>query len=99
MVEGCRPGAVCVGPAALPTVVAVLAWRVSVLLAAWALYRAGRPLAPLVLLVGSTIWLNNNHGGVRGVVVFGGFALAAAWLEFFPGRLRRGAPGTLVSRH
>jgi hypothetical protein len=33
------------GPAAIPTVVAVLAWRVSVLLAAWALYRAGRPLA------------------------------------------------------
>ena len=65
------------GPAALPTTVAVLAWRVSVLLAAWALYRSGRPLAPLVLLVATTIWLNNDHGGVRGVVVFGGFALAA----------------------
>jgi hypothetical protein len=77
------------GPAALPTVVAVLAWRVSVLLAAWALYRAGRPLAPLVLLVATAVWLNNDHGGVRGVVVFGGFALAAAWLEFFPARLRR----------
>jgi hypothetical protein len=39
--------------------------------------------------------LNQNHGGVRGVVVFGGFALAAAWLEFFPGGLRwRGAQGT-----
>src|SRR5215207_4173158 len=72
------------GPAAFPTMVAVLAWRVSVLLAAWALYRAGRPLAPLVLLAASTIWLNQNHGGVRGIVVFGGFALAAAWLEFFP---------------
>jgi hypothetical protein len=77
------------GPAALPTAVAVLAWRVSVLLAAWALYRAGRPVAPLVLLVASTIWLNQDHGGVRGVVVFGGFALAAAWLEFFPAGLRR----------
>jgi hypothetical protein len=77
------------GPAAIPTMVAVLAWRVSVLLAAWALYRAGRPLAPLVLLVATAVWLNNDHGGVRGVVVFGGFALAAAWLEFFPGRLRR----------
>ena len=70
-------------PAALPTTVAVLAWRVSVLLTAWALYRAGRPLAPLVLLVATTLWLNQNHGGVRGIVVFGGFALAAAWLEFF----------------
>jgi hypothetical protein len=30
------------GPAALPTTLAVLAWRVSVLLGAWALYRAGR---------------------------------------------------------
>jgi hypothetical protein len=77
------------GPAAIPTTVAVLAWRVSVLLAAWALYRAGRPLAPLVLLVATAVWLNNDHGGVRGVVVFGGFALAAAWLEFFPGGLRR----------
>jgi hypothetical protein len=77
------------GPAAIPTMVAVLAWRVSVVLAAWALYRAGRPLAPLVLLVATAVWLNNDHGGVRGVVVFGGFALAAAWLEFFPGGLRR----------
>jgi hypothetical protein len=77
------------GPAAIPTTVAVLAWRVSMLLAAWALYRAGRPLAPLVLLVATAVWLNNDHGGVRGVVVFGGFALAAAWLEFFPGGLRR----------
>jgi len=83
------------GPAALPTTVAVLAWRVSVVLAAWALYRAGRPLAPLVLLVATTVWLNNDHGGVRGVVVFGGFAVAAAWLEFFPGWLhRRGARET-----
>jgi hypothetical protein len=32
---------------------AILAWRVSVILAAWELYRAGRPLAPLVLLVGA----------------------------------------------
>ena len=78
------------GPAALPTTVAVLAWRVSVLLGALALYRAGRPLAPLVLLVATTLWLNNDHGGLRGVVVFGGFALAAAWLEFFPRRIRQG---------
>ena len=77
------------GPVALPTVVAVLAWRLSVVLAAWALYLAGRPLAPLVLLVATATWLNQNHGGVRGVVVFGGFALAAAWLEFFPAGLRR----------
>jgi hypothetical protein len=78
------------GPAAIPTTLAVLAWRVSVVLAAWALYRAGRPVAPLVvLLVASTIWLNQNHGGLRGFVVFGGFAVAAAWLEYFPGGIRR----------
>ena len=84
------------GPAAVPTTVAVLAWRVSVLSGAWALYRAGRPLAPLVLLVASTLWLNQNHGGLRGVVVFGGFALAAVWLEYFPGWLGRrgGTRGT-----
>jgi hypothetical protein len=77
------------GPSAIPTTVAVLAWRVSVVLAAWALYRAGRPLAPLVLLVATTIWLNQNHGGLRGIVVFGGFAVAAAWLEYFPVWVRR----------
>ena len=84
------------GPAALPTTVAVLAWRVSVLLGALALYRGGRPLAPLVVLVASTLWLNQNHGGLRGVVVFGGFALAAVWLEYFPGWLGRrgGTRGT-----
>jgi hypothetical protein len=81
------------GPAALPTTVAVLAWRVSVVLAAWALFRAGRPLAPLVLLVATTIWLNNDHGGMRGVVVFGGFAPAAAWLEYFRGGLRQRGSG------
>jgi hypothetical protein len=87
------------GPAALPTTVAVLAWRVSVLLGAWALYRAGRPLAPLVVLVASALWLNQNHGGVRGVLVFGGFAVAAVWLEFFPGGLlrRRGGRETPVA--
>jgi len=84
-------------PAAIPTTVAVLAWRVSVLLAVLALYRAGRPVTPLVLLVATALWLNNDHGGVRGVVVFGGFAVAAAWLEFFPGWFRRrGAGGTSV---
>ena len=77
------------GPAAIPTTVAVLAWRVSVLLAAWALYRTRRPLAPLVLLVATALCLNQNHGGVRWFVVFGGFAVAAAWLEYFPGGLRR----------
>jgi len=87
------------GPAALPTTVAVLAWRASVLLGAWALYRAGRPLAPLVVLVASALWLNQNHGGVRGVLVFGGFAVAAVWLEFFPGGLlrRRGGRETPVA--
>ena len=87
------------GPAAIPTTVAVLAWRVSVLLAALALYRAGRPLAPLVLLAATALWLNNDHGGLRGVVVFGGFAVAAAWLEYFPGGLlhRRGGRETPVA--
>src|SRR5829696_4603017 len=77
---------------------AILAWRVSVLLGAWALYRAGRPLAPLVVLVASGLLLNQNHGGVRGVVVFGGFAVAAAWLEYFPGGHRwRGGRQTPVA--
>ncbi|HEX2739904.1 MAG TPA: hypothetical protein VHM69_05610 [Rubrobacter sp.] len=81
------------GPAALPTTVAVLAWRLSVLLTAWALYRNGRPLAPLVLLLATALWLNNDHGGLRGVVVFGCFALAVAWLEFSSGAPRRPVRG------
>jgi hypothetical protein len=52
------------GPAALPTEVALVAWLVAVLLAAWALYRAGRPLAPLILLVATAIWLTQDYGGV-----------------------------------
>jgi hypothetical protein len=58
-----------------------------------ALYRAGRPLAPLVVLVASGLWLNQNHGGMRGVVVFSGFTVATAWLEFFPGGLLRRCGG------
>jgi hypothetical protein len=54
------------GPVALPTELALVAFLVAVLLAAWALYRAGRPLAPLVLLVATTIWLTQDHGACGG---------------------------------
>lgn len=70
------------GPGSLPLTVALWAWRVAVLAGAYALWRAGRPVLPLVLLVATAPWLGADHGGLRGIVVFGGFALAAAWLEF-----------------
>jgi len=46
-----------------------------------------------VVLVASGLWLNQNHGGMRGVVVFGCFTVATAWLEYFPGGLLRRCGG------
>ncbi len=85
------------GPGSLPLTVALWAWRVAVLASAYALWRAGRPALPLILLAASTLWLNADHGGLQGIIVFGGFALAAAWLEFAPGR-RGSARGPSASR-
>lgn len=85
------------GPGSLPLTVALWAWRVTILATAYALWRAGRPVPPLVLLAATTLWLNADHGGLRGVVVFGGFALAAAWLELASGR-RGSARGLSASQ-
>ena len=74
------------GPGSLPLAAALWAWRVAVLAGAYALWREGRPVLPLVLLLATAPWLGADHGGLRGVVVFGGFALAAAWLELAPNR-------------
>lgn len=74
------------GPGSLP--LTLWAWRVTVLAGAYALWRAGRPALPLVVLIATAPWLGADHGGFRGIVVFGGFALAAAWLEFAPPRRR-----------
>ena len=74
------------GPGGLPLAAALWAWRAAVLAGAYALWRAGRPVPPLAVLLATALWLNADHGGLRGIVVFGGFALAAAWLESAPRR-------------
>ena len=49
--------------------------------AALTLWRRGAPRAPLIILVLSALLLDKDHGGWEGVLVFGGFFLAALWLE------------------
>lgn len=99
-----RPGAMdaaralwATGPGSLPLTVAPFAWRITVLATAYALRRTARPILPLVLLVATTLWLSADHGGLQGTVVFGGFALAAAWLESARGR-RGSGRGPSASR-
>ena len=82
------------GPGSLPLTVALWAWRIAVLATAYALWRAGRPVLPLVLLAATTLWLSADHGGLQGVIVFGGFALAAAWLELATSRQNPAAYGS-----
>ena len=69
-------------PGSLPLTVALWAWRVAVVAGAYAMWRAGRSVPPLLLLLTTAPWLGVDHGGLRGIVVFGGFVLAAAWLEY-----------------
>ena len=69
-------------PGSLPLTVALWAWRVAVVAGAYAMWRAGRSVPPLLLLLTTAPWLGVDHGGLRGIVVFGGFVLAVAWLEY-----------------
>jgi hypothetical protein len=57
------------------------AWVVGLLAAAIALYRAGRPLPPLILLAVAGLLLLGDHPVPFGPLAFGCFFLAAAWLE------------------
>src|SRR5215204_2628710 len=62
------------------------AWIVALVLAAVALWRAGAPRLPLVLLALPAYLVTFDHAFPSGSLTFGTFFVIAAWLEFAPGR-------------
>jgi hypothetical protein len=62
------------------------AWIVALVTAAIALYRAGAPRLPLVLLALPAYLVTFDHAFPLGSLTFGTFFVIAAWLEFAPGR-------------
>jgi hypothetical protein len=62
------------------------AWIVALVTAAVALYRAGAPRLPLVLLALLAYLVTFDHAFPFGSLTFGGFFVLAAWLELAPGR-------------
>jgi len=71
------------------------AWIVALVLAAVALWRAGAPRLPLVLLALPAYLVTLDHAFPSGSLTFGTFFVIAAWLEFAPGR----ASSSWQSRH
>ena len=69
------------------SVVGTLGWVVALVAAAMALRRAGASLGPFILLILAGVFLMGGHPYPAGTLAFGSFFLAAAWLEFPPGRL------------
>jgi hypothetical protein len=69
------------------SVVGSLAWVVALVAAAMALRRAGASLGPFILLILAGVFLMGGHPYPAGTLAFGAFFVAAAWLEFAPGRL------------
>jgi hypothetical protein len=62
------------------------AWIVALVTAAVALWRAGAPRLPLVLLALPAYLVTFDHAFPSGSLTFGTFFVIAAWLEFAPGR-------------
>jgi hypothetical protein len=69
------------------SIVGTLGWVVALVAAAVALRRAGASLGPFILLILAGVFLMGGHPYPAGTLAFGSFFLAAAWLEFAPGRL------------
>jgi hypothetical protein len=63
-----------------------LAWVVALVVAAPPLRRGGAFLGPFILLILAGVFLMGGHPYPAGTLAFGSFFLAAAWLEFAPGR-------------
>ena len=61
------------------------AWIVALVTAAVALYRAGAPRLPLVLLALPAYLVTFDHAFPSGSLTFGTFFVIAAWLELGPG--------------
>jgi hypothetical protein len=62
------------------------AWIVALVTAAVALYRAGAPRLPLVLLALPAYLVTFDHAFPFGSLTFGTFFVIVAWLELAPGR-------------
>jgi hypothetical protein len=62
------------------------AWIVALVMAAVALYRAGAPRLPLVLLALPAYLVTFDHAFPFGSLTFGTFFVIVAWLELVPGR-------------
>ena len=62
------------------------AFIVALVTAAVALWRAGAPRLPLVLLVLPALFVTFDHAFPFGSLTFGTFFVIAAWLELAPGR-------------
>src|SRR5919107_470693 len=69
------------------SIVGTGAWVVALIAAARALRRAGASLGPFILLILAGVFLMGGHPYPAGTLAFGSFCVAAAWLEFAPGRL------------
>src|SRR5215218_1984111 len=69
------------------------AWIVALVLAAVALWRAGAPRLPLVLVALPAYLVTFDHAFPFGTLTFGSFFVIAAWLELASGRL------TLAGQH
>jgi hypothetical protein len=68
--------------------IGIYAWIVALAAAAVALYRAGAPRLPLVLLaLPAYFLLTFDHAFPFGSLTFGSFLVVAAWLELARGRL------------
>jgi hypothetical protein len=69
------------------------AWIVALVMAAVALWRAGAPRLPLVLMALPAYLVTFDHAFPFGSLTFGTFFVIAAWLELASGRL------TLAGQH
>ena len=66
--------------------VGIYAWVAALVAAAVALYRAGAPRPPLLLLAPAAYLLSFDHAFPFGALTFACFFLAAAWIELAPGK-------------
>jgi hypothetical protein len=76
------------------SVIGTLGWVVALVAAAMTLRRAGAPLGPFLLLILAGVFLLGGHPYPAGTLAFGCFFVAAAWLEFGPGKLTSAAVRT-----
>ena len=79
------------------SIVGTGAWVVALIAAAIALRHAGATRGPFILLILAGVFLMGGHPFPAGTLAFGCFFLAAAWLEFAPGRLTSASQPSRVS--